>query len=142
MSAHAPAASTDREPPLTPRRATALPAGPVLRTFFNIASAWSLDRAQTMALIGSDSVSTYSAWKRDPDRARLRPDQIERASYVFGIYKALQVLLPRDEAADVWVHRPNEAPLFGGRPALERMTSGYVADLARVREHLDAALHR
>ena len=28
------------------------------------------------------------------------------------------------------------------RPALERMTSGYVADLARVREYLDGELHR
>ena len=127
---------------LTPGTATTLPTGPILRSFFDIASAWSLDRARTMALIGSDSVSTYSAWKRDPGRARLRPDQIERASYVFGIYRALQVLLPRDEAADAWVHRPNDAPLFGGRPALERMTSGYVADLARVREYLDGELHR
>ena len=134
--------SADADPPLTPRTATALPSGPMLRTFFGIAGAWGLDRAQTMALLGAESISTYSAWKREPDVARLRPDQIERLSYVFGIYKALQVLLPRDEAADAWVHRPNEAAPFGGRPALERMTSGYVADLARVREYLDGELHR
>ena len=132
----------DADPPLTPRTATALPPGPMLRTFFGIAAAWGLDRAQTMALLGAESVSTYSAWKRAPDGARLRPDQIERLSYVFGIYKALQILLPRDEAADAWVHRPNEAAPFGGRPALERMTSGYVADLARVRDYLDGELHR
>ena len=42
----------------------------------------------------------------------------------------------------VRVHRPNDAPPFGGRPALERMTSDYVADLARVREHLGGELHR
>lgn len=53
-----------------------------------------------------------------------------------GIYKALQVLLPR--TADEWVRKPNKAALFGGRPALERMTSGNVADLFVVRQYLDA----
>lgn len=121
---------------------TTPPPEPLVRTYFGIAAAWSLDRAQSMALLGMESVSMYSVWKRDPDRARLRPDQIERMGYVFDIYEALQVLLPRGVSADAWVHRPNTAPLFGGRPALERMTSGRVADLARVREYLERELYR
>jgi hypothetical protein len=59
-------------------------------------------------------------------------------SYVLGIYKALQILLPQQAAADAWVRRPNAAPLFGGRPALDRMLSGNVADLYVVRQYLDA----
>ena len=63
---------------------------------------------------------------------------LERLSYIFGIYKDLQILLPKPESADTWLHRPNDAPPFGGRPALNRMLSGNVADLYVVRQYLDA----
>ena len=65
-------------------------------------------------------------------------DALERISYILGIYKALQILLPDEKAADQWVKRPNTAPLFGGRSALDRMMSGQVADLFVVRQYLDA----
>jgi hypothetical protein len=65
-------------------------------------------------------------------------DTLERLSYIFGIYKALQILLPRSDAADAWVKKANTAPIFGGRSALERMLSGQVADLYVVRQYLDA----
>jgi hypothetical protein len=42
------------------------------------------------------------------------------------------------ERADEWVRRPNAAPLFGGRSALDRMLGGQVADLYVVRQYLDA----
>ena len=57
---------------------------------------------------------------------------------MLGIYKALQILLPDERAADEWVRRPNSAVPFGGRSALERMSSGQVADLYVVRQYLDA----
>jgi len=59
-------------------------------------------------------------------------------SYILGIYKALQVLLPSTESADAWVKKPNTAPLFGGKSALDRMLGGNVADLLVVRQYLDA----
>lgn len=115
-------------------------AGAALRTFFNIARVWKLDESQAMTLLGFDEKnrSTYFKWKKDPKNARLNRDKLERLSYIFGIYKALQELLPEPEAADGWIHRPNDAPLFGGRAALERMLSGRVADLYVVRRYLDA----
>ena len=76
-------------------------------------------------------------WKRT-GAGQLTRDTLERLSYVLGIYKALQVLLPSPEAADAWVRKPNAAPLFGGKPALARMLSGNVADLYVVRQYLDA----
>jgi hypothetical protein len=112
--------------------------GAALRTFFNIADAWSLTTEQGMTLLGLTSRSTYFKWKADPEGARLSRDALERLSYIFGIYKALQTLLPRPEAADGWVHRPNAAPPFQGGSALERMLSGNVADLYVVRRYLDA----
>lgn len=114
--------------------------GAALRTFFNIATAWSLDETQAMTLLGFDktSRSTYFKWKKTPDNVRLNKDKLERLSYIFGIYKALQILLPNKEAADGWIHRPNDASLFGGKAALERMLLGQVADLYVVRRYLDA----
>lgn len=108
-----------------------------LRTFFNIASVWRLDADQAMTLLGLDSRSTYFKWKKNPETAKLNPDKLERLSYIFGIYKALQVLLPKPEAADDWIKRPNTAQPFQGKSALDRMLSGRVADLYVVREYLD-----
>ncbi len=68
----------------------------------------------------------------------LSPDALERLSYVFGIYKALRILLPTAGAADAWIAKPNAGPLFGGGSALDRLRGGKVADLFLVRQYLDA----
>jgi hypothetical protein len=110
---------------------------PALRTFFRIADAWGLSGEQARTLLGNPPRSTFYEWKKQGP-ASLPRDTLERISYLFGIYKALQILLPDAHAADAWVRKPNQAPLFGGRPALERMLSGNVADLYVVRQYLDA----
>ncbi len=93
--------------------------------------------ADQLALLGITSRSTYFKWRKEP-QPKLPRDTLERLSYLLGIYKALQLLLPDTQAADEWIRRPNDAPLFGGRSALERMLSGNVADLFIVRQYLDA----
>jgi hypothetical protein len=112
-------------------------AGPALRTFFAIADAWRLTNEEAMRLLGEPRRSTYFEWKRAGD-GRLDRDTLERISYILGIWKALQILLPDPIAADAWVRKPNTAPLFGGQSALARMLSGNVADLYVVRQYLDA----
>jgi hypothetical protein len=112
-------------------------AGPALRTFFAIAQAWRLTNEEAMRLLGEPGRSTYFEWKRASD-GRLDRDTLERISYLLGIYKALQILLPDPAAADAWVRKPNAAPMFGGQSALARMLSGNVADLYVVRQYLDA----
>lgn len=111
--------------------------GAGLRAFVNIAEAWSLSVAEQLKLLGIESRSTFFKWRRERD-PRLPRDTLERLSYLLGIYKSLQILLPDPKAADEWVRRPNGAPLFGGGSALDRMLSGQVADLYVVREYLDA----
>lgn len=111
--------------------------GPALRTFFRIAELWSLSVDEQMTLLGLSARSTFFKWKRD-SKVVLPRDTLERISYVVGIYKALQVLLPDEKAADEWVKRPNSAHLFGGRSALDRMLSGQVADLFLVRQYVDS----
>jgi uncharacterized protein (DUF2384 family) len=108
-----------------------------LRTFFRIAELWELSAEESMTLLGITSPSTYYKWRKAPPR-RISPDMLERISYILGIYKSLQILLPNERQADTWVRRPNTNPLYGGRPPLERMLSGQVADLYVVRRHLDA----
>ena len=125
---HAPAAG--RSP--SPSPAQLARAG--LTTFFRIADEWELDSADQMTLLGLTSRTTFFRWKKTAPSA-LTPDTLERLSHVFGIYKSLQIVLSGSAAA-TWIHRPNSAPLFGGRPALELMLSG-VSGLYLVRAYLD-----
>ncbi len=108
-----------------------------LRTVLRIAERWGLSVEQQMSLFGIASPSTYYKWRKAAP-LKLSPDLLERISYLLGIYKALQILLPEKSLADEWVRRPNTNPLFGGEPPLERMLSGHVADLYLVRRYLDA----
>ena len=85
--------------------------GPALRTFFRIADAWGLKEQEQMRLLGLESRSTFQSWKRGVVAA-LPKDALERISYVMGIYKGLQILLPK--TADEWVRKPNKAQVFGG----------------------------
>ena len=110
---------------------------PALRTVFQILAAWGLSNKEQIKLLGNPPKSTFYRWKQG-EGVVLSQDTLERLSYIFGIYSALQVLLPRPDAADAWIKRPNTAPLFGGRSALERMLSGQVVDLYIVRQFLDA----
>ena len=109
--------------------------GPALRTFFRIADAWGLKEQEQMRILGLDSRSTLQSWKRGAVAA-IPKDALERISYVMGIYKGLNVLLPK--SANDWVRKPNKSPVFAGRTALERMASGNVADLYVVRQYIDA----
>lgn len=108
-----------------------------LRTFFRISDAWGLTQAEARILLGNPPESTYYKWKSGKV-GNVSSDLVERISYVLGIYKALQILLPDPAAADAWVKRPSSAPLFNGRSALQLMLSGRVADLFLVRQFLDA----
>jgi len=109
-----------------------------LRAFFNIARDWALNTDEQMVLLGGPGRSTFFKWKSAPTSADLKRDTLERLSYLLGIYKALQILLPANTSADAWVKKPNTAPLFGGKSALDRMLGGNVADLLAVRQYLDA----
>jgi hypothetical protein len=111
--------------------------GAGLRAFANIAERWGLTVAEQLKLLGIASRSTFFKWRRERE-PRVPQDTLERLSYLLGIYKALQILLPDPRAADEWVRKPNTAPPFGGGSALDRMLSGQVADLYVVRQYLDA----
>ncbi|MCW5634312.1 MAG: DUF2384 domain-containing protein [Rubrivivax sp.] len=108
-----------------------------LRAFARMAEAWQLSVDEQLRLLGQPPRSTFFAWRKHPERASLPRDTLERLSYLLGIWKSLQILLPDAGAADAWVRQPNAAPAFGGRSALARMLAGNVSDLHAVRTYLD-----
>lgn len=109
----------------------------VLDAFFKICELWGLQEEEKRILLGSPPKRTYFSWKQNRD-GNLPHDTLERISYILGIFQALQILLPNPKVADNWVKHSNDAPLFKGQSALDRMLSGHVADLYVVRQYLDA----
>lgn len=110
----------------------------LLPAIFNIFSDWDLKGAQQMVLLGLSNEKTLYNWKNQPEKAKLTRDLLERTSYILGIYKSLQILLPDRTLADQWLSTPNDNPLFNGTTPLDRLLAGQVVDLATVRNFLDA----
>ena len=107
-----------------------------LKAFFGITQKWKLTSEHERILLGTPK-ATFYRWKHQLDGA-LSQDTLERISYILGIYKALRILLPTEKKANDWVHKPNQAPLFSGNTALDKLLKGRVIDLADVRRYLDA----
>jgi uncharacterized protein (DUF2384 family) len=111
--------------------------GVAAKTFAKLASAWKLSLGEQCAAMGNVSKQTIYNWRQHPERARLSDDQLDRVSYLIGIYKALHILFTRPEQADGWIRRPNAAAPFGGKPAAELLFSGRMDGLITVRRYLD-----
>ena len=110
-----------------------------LRTYLRIMHAWSVKDRQAMGILGATEMA-YNRWRKNPETARLSQAQLDRMSFIFGIYKRLQVLLPDTQVADLWVSTPNAADVFGGLSPLDLMGSGNLEDLRRVRDYLEAEM--
>jgi len=101
--------------------------------------AWAVEDRRAMAILDAPE-STYYQWSENPEQAQLSEEQIKRMSYVFGIYKRLQILLPDPAIADSWVSNRNSATLFAGRRPLDLMSSGSLEELRQVRDYLQAEM--
>jgi hypothetical protein len=109
-----------------------------LKAFFNICRDWQLTSDQEIILLGNPSSASHDEWKRSPETFCLDQDTLVRISYLLGIYKSLQIVLPSQNSADAWIRTSNDAPLFSGKSALDLMLSGKVSDLFAVRQYLDS----
>lgn len=119
------------------QRGSSVPSA-LLPAIFNIFGQWRLTGAQQMNLLGLRNEKTLYNWKSKPEKAKLTRDLLERTSYILGIYKSLQILLPDKALADRWLSTSNDNPLFNGKAPLDRLLAGQVVDLAVVRNFLDA----
>jgi hypothetical protein len=136
-------ASAVRKPPTAAPVSESVQAGAGLRTFARIADRWKLSAADAMALLGMESRSTYYELLKRARGSRevkgLSKDQLDRLSYVLGIYEAIRVLFPHsEETRDSWVSSSNAAPMFAGRSPLEIMRSSMIG-LYQTFAHLAAA---
>ncbi len=102
---------------------------PALRAFSRIAELWGLSSDEQAAILGVSMCDIGV----DP----LPSATLETISYTLGVYAALRILTPDKQSADTWIRRPNKAPVFGGKPAIDLMTTGRIAD---VRRYLDAMI--
>src|SRR3982751_1190761 len=93
-------------PTRNPRSGSRGLGGAGLRAFENIADAWGLSIAEQLTLLGIASRSTFFKWRRERN-PKLPRDTLERLSYLLGIYKSLQILLPDPQIADQWVCKQN-----------------------------------
>jgi len=124
--------------PVNRRRLSA----PALRTFLAIADLWSLSEQQRLLMLGYPSRSTFHNWCRQA-RAHgaftLDVDVLTRISAVLGIHQALGILFPTEQSGIEWLRTAHAAPVFGGQPPLDVMTSGTLDALLTVRRFLDGA---
>src|ERR1700704_45618 len=124
-------ASTAFKPPRARPVSEPAQAGAGLRTFARISDKWKISARDAMALLGVESRSTYYELLRRARESKevkgLNRDQLDRLSYLLGVYEAVRVLFPHSqESRDTWVSRPNTAAPFAGRPPLEVMRSNMI----------------
>jgi len=136
-------ANSQLKPPRVATISAPAQAGAGLRTFARIVGKWDLPASDAMALLGVDSRSTYYELLKRAREARevkaLSRDQLDRLSYLLGIYGAIRVLFPHsEESRNGWVSRANTAPIFGGKSPIEIMLSGMIG-LYQTFAHLSAA---
>jgi hypothetical protein len=136
-------ASTQLKPPRAAHIRDDAQAGAGLRAFARIVGKWNLAASDAMALLGVDSRSTYyEILKRARETKEVKglsKDQLDRLSYLLGIYAAIRVIFPHsEESRNDWVSRANTDALFGGRAPVEIMRSGMIG-LYQTFAHLSSA---
>ncbi len=115
--------------------------GPVLRSFFKIAKAWKLTVKEEMRLLGIKSYQDLG--RRRKEKVVLTNNEIEMLGWVFGIYKDLYILFPDSKAANEWMKKPNQAPMFQRKSAMEYIMEGDLPmeRILAVRYYLESQLH-
>lgn len=95
-----------------------------------------LTGAQQMTVPGLSKEKTRYNCKRQPEKATLTRDLLERAGYILAVYKSLELLLPGPGLADPRLATPEDSGAFNGSAPIERMLAWQMVDLAAVRNFL------
>lgn len=110
-------------------------AAALARTTLNLFRVWGLSDAESRTLLGGMAARTWARWK-DGQIGRIDRDLRMRMAHLMGIHKGLRYLFRDPARGYAWIRKPNAA--FGGQSALAIMLRGELADLALMREWLDA----
>ena len=106
------------------------------KALVRLADYWRLKNADAANLIGV-SARTWERMKGGRWSGRFSQDQLQRASALIGLYKALHLYFS-DALADEWVMLENTGPAFGGRRPLDVMAEGGLPTILDVRNYVDA----
>lgn len=107
------------------------------KVILNIFDKWNCTTEEALTLLGLKR-STWFKYKNSPEQASFSHDLIERISYILNIHAALRVLFSNQESVYQWVRKPNKAPFYNGRSAMDIMMQGRVVDLWAVASRLNA----
>lgn len=110
-------------------------AGALARTTVNLFREWELSDAEAQTLLGGLAPRTWGRWKAG-EIGRIDRDLRMRMAHLMGIHKGLRYLFREASRGYAWIRKSNAA--FEGHSALEIMMRGELADLAAMREWLDA----
>ncbi|MBC3807053.1 DUF2384 domain-containing protein [Undibacterium seohonense] len=106
-----------------------------VRVFRDICKLWGLSYEQSLILLAGHQERKNHREEAFPE---LTTESMQRISYILGIYENLQLLLPDSTASDKWMSAKNNAPIFNGKSALEKILSGDIQDLKQVHQYLYA----
>ena len=106
------------------------------KALVRLADYWRLKNADAAHLIGV-SGRTWERMKGGSWSGRFSQDQLQRASALIGLYKALHLYFS-DALADEWVMLENTGPMFGGRRPLHVMAEGGLPAILDIRDYVDA----
>ena len=102
----------------------------------NLVDRFKFDEEESLCLMGDMPRSTYYKGLKTRD-AKLNRDQLERISYLLGIYKGLRILFSDSAQAMSWLDRANTLPPFNGKTPREFMMQGSIVRLSQVRQFID-----
>ncbi|HRD69680.1 MAG TPA: MbcA/ParS/Xre antitoxin family protein [Legionella sp.] len=107
------------------------------RAVLTIFAKWQCTTEEAQTLLGIKR-STWFKYKSAPETASFSHDLVERISYILNIHAALRILFSNPDSVYQWVRKPNKAPFYNGRSAMEIMLQGRVVDLWAVASRLNA----
>lgn len=107
------------------------------KVILNIFDKWHCSTDEALILLGLKR-STWFKYKNAPESALFSQDIVERISYILNIHAALRILFSTPDSVYQWVRKPNNAPFYNGRSAMDVMLQGRVVDLWSVASRLNA----
>ncbi len=110
--------------------------GPLFcREFERITKLWKLQDSDRLKILNMNSMNRFNAYCSGTITVPL--DIFKHILCVMEIHNALHTLFSGNSSAiNGWVHKPNKAKLFRGKPALKLMLSGKFKDIELVRNYL------
>ena len=109
----------------------------LLETFQSIADGWSLTDDELTRMLGLGHPSELRSLREELSN-ELPCEVLDRIDALYRINVGACRLLQRPGQAELWLRKPNHAPLFGGGSALDFMLAGGLNEIRSVCAYLES----